>query len=671
MYIASNGRKRYSREMPTLEDASKDVGVARERVQLATLEAIEKLFPSPMNGIEFLGLVLRYATIKQLTLPSFAQEQSFAVITVKNIRVLSKLIGWSYDTTHKYVALFCALGFFVKGRRQHQVELYFPLDSYVPPESLAALDNLIAEYRPKVRQSAQQVKTRFLLYFSSPQTFFDKMGVPDELQPMLQEIRQLFQHEGVDSKKQQNLLVQIARVVQRVLPSKQFETVDTAQKSLSPPAHPILPSRQPEDQSSEQLSLKSNASTLKNRPSKSEKVDPSYKIPLSARPALPQEKSRPSTPESLMIDSKHQRVDSFPSSTPNVVDSKHQRVDSFSIPVSEKVDFSLLEVDSLEEQEEVMPKSRPLGVDFSHIQEQEGVFLAEKGDFSSLHSTQKVNPLDEKGDFSQKVASIAENQVDLNDLNNVNVNKIITNNLNNVNVKSLQTLAAFLGTILGEDRSKWGIYVVHLKQYSQPEAIIAALMKTLSCKFRDGSLHNPPAFFLARSKEYHVAIPADVHQLVDQYASLSYGQLIETLKQPASSSKEGHSQGDYQAKEIKSSALQVLKAPPLYIQLQSEQAHMSLQDATKLYKQLCNDSRMVLCKKFILPVDVEKTRYVLLLDVTVSNKVRQTFLYSQQEWYERSQNIRTCLSLFESSETLQRSQNRFAALRDLLKKKTP
>ncbi|GHO62101.1 hypothetical protein KSC_009930 [Ktedonobacter sp. SOSP1-52] len=642
-----------------------------------------------MNGIEFLGLVLRYATIKQLTLPSLAQEQSFAVITVKNIRVLSKLIGWSYDTTHKYVALFCALGFFVKGRRQRQVELYFPLDSYIPPESLAALDNLIAEYRPKVRQSAQQVKTRFLLYFSSPQTFFDKMGVPSELQPMLQEIRQLFQHEGVDSKKQQNLLVQIAHVVQRVLPSKQFETVDTAQKSLPTSAHSILSSRQAEDQSSKRLSLKSNASTLKNRPSKSEKVDPSYKIPLSAKPALPQKKSRPSTTENLMIDSKQQRVDSFPSSTQNVVDSKQQRVDSFSIPVSEKADFSLLEVDSLEEQEEVMPKSLPFGVDFSHIQEKEGDFLAERGDFSSLHSTQKVNPLDEKGDsccekspvrvdfhptrddFSRKVASITENQVDLNDLNNVNVNKIITNNLNNVNVKSLQTLAAFLGTILGEDRSKWGIYVVHLKQHSQPEAIIAALMKTLSCKFRDGSLHNPPAFFLARSKEYHVAIPADVHQLVDLYASLSYGQLIEALKQPASSLKEGHSQGNYQAREIKSSALQVLKAPPLYIQLQPDQAHMSLQDATELYKQLCNDPRMVLCKKFILPVDVEKTRYVLLLDVTVSNKVRQTFLYSQQEWYERSQNMRTCLSLFESSEVLQRSQNRFAVLRDLLKKKTP
>ncbi|GHO49373.1 hypothetical protein [Ktedonospora formicarum] len=663
----SNGQKPY--ENNTGHEIARQLGIPQERVHHSILEAVQKLFPSPMNGIEFLGLVLRYANVKQLSLPNFAQgeKKNVAVITVKNIRALSKLIGWSYDTTNKYVVLFCALGIFIKGRRQRQVELYFPLDSYNPPESLSALDLLIAEYRPKVRQSAQQVKSRFLLHFRQPLSLFENIGIPAELQPMLQGIRLLLQQEGVDSKKHQSLLLQIAQLIHRVLPDMLPRRVDSSFESRPIIHNEYLPSSQPKDLTLEPF-------TSKSLPLQETSVD-----------FLERSSNQHSIVQPQKVDFLVEEVDSSPSKR-EAPKSRPNPVDFNALLIQKKVDLPSKREDFLDRDNTLSEKYLERVDDFSPAQgdfsEQEQAQKSRPSlindDFNTQESTFSGNTTTQRGDFSQTVdfltpkKTFQPQRVDFSDLTNVNVKNIINNFLNNVNVKNLQDLAALLGTILEEDRSKWGIYVDHVKHYSQPEALMAALLKTLSCKLQGGTLHNPPAFFLARSKEYHATIPEDAQQLVRQYSALPYGQMLEALKYPPTHSGGSTSSvTNYQKKEIKSSALQAVKVPSLHINLDSSQAGMSWNDAITLYKLLRDDQRMVVCKKFIVPMDEAKTRYALLLDATVSSKVRQTFLYSSQDWLRRSKDMRTCLSLFEPPEALQRSRDRFSALRELLQNKKP
>jgi hypothetical protein len=128
-----------------------------------TLEVISNLFPAPTNGIDFLARILRHAQIVQDVLPGLEEVGDFvAVISTRTIRVLAQSIHMAYDTTHKYVATFCALGLLHKYKHDKQRQLVFPLKRYTPPSNLQALERLIAQSRPKLQQFARGVKKRFL-----------------------------------------------------------------------------------------------------------------------------------------------------------------------------------------------------------------------------------------------------------------------------------------------------------------------------------------------------------------------------------------------------------------------------------------------------------------------------------------------------------------------------
>ncbi|MBA2677567.1 MAG: hypothetical protein H0U76_04115 [Ktedonobacteraceae bacterium] len=193
-------------------------GVAPERVDSRTLQIIEHLFPGN-KGIEFLALLLRFATIKQLALPGLdlLESTDVAVITLQSIRELSKRIGWSYDTTEKYVVLFCQLRLLYKERHRRQITLHFPLSScQLPaPEALDALH----DYRPKVVQFARRIKKRFVLLCKvpGPGPIFPASSpavssVPEEPSALpgllFQDICQILQQE-VDSDTESRLLLRI------------------------------------------------------------------------------------------------------------------------------------------------------------------------------------------------------------------------------------------------------------------------------------------------------------------------------------------------------------------------------------------------------------------------------------------------------------------------------
>ncbi len=137
--------------------------VVYTRVDPYTLEIIQQIFPAPNKGLEFTARILRLAQIVQNSLPGLEDwGDHVAVINVRTIRTLAQSIDWGYDTTHKYIITFCALGLLHKTKQGNERQLIFPLQRYMPPINLQALDKLITNSRPKVQQFARQVKTRLL-----------------------------------------------------------------------------------------------------------------------------------------------------------------------------------------------------------------------------------------------------------------------------------------------------------------------------------------------------------------------------------------------------------------------------------------------------------------------------------------------------------------------------
>jgi hypothetical protein len=149
-------------EMEASEKASEtQQDAAYACVDQYTLGIIQQIFPMPNKGLEFTANILRYAQVVQNMLPGLEDlGQHVAVINVRTIRLLAKLIEWGYDTTHKYVTTFCALGLLRKVKQGADRLLVFPLERYVLPLNLQPLDSLIAKSRPKVQQFARQVKVR-------------------------------------------------------------------------------------------------------------------------------------------------------------------------------------------------------------------------------------------------------------------------------------------------------------------------------------------------------------------------------------------------------------------------------------------------------------------------------------------------------------------------------
>lgn len=125
------------------------------------LHIVEHVFPGT-NGVKFLASILRYAEIKQNTLPGMEDlGKHVAIIQTRTLHTLAKKIGWGYDTTHKYIIVLCALNLLYRRRCAGQSQLIFAFECYKPPTHLEALDALITQSRPKVQQFAKGVKERF------------------------------------------------------------------------------------------------------------------------------------------------------------------------------------------------------------------------------------------------------------------------------------------------------------------------------------------------------------------------------------------------------------------------------------------------------------------------------------------------------------------------------
>ncbi|GHO86411.1 hypothetical protein [Dictyobacter formicarum] len=202
-----------------------------EQVDPYTLDIIAKLFPS--GGLEFLALILRHATIKQATLPEVGKIGEYvAIISTRTLRTLASTIKWGYDTTHKYVTVFCALNLIRKIKHHKELQIIFPLGKYQPPQNLHAIDSLITKSRPKVQQFTRKVKERFLSLnlLSSLHPHPNEALALSKCDPKLQQtfidpMLEIIKSEGIDPAKGQHI---VFRLVSEVLGKLLFPKLFTA-----------------------------------------------------------------------------------------------------------------------------------------------------------------------------------------------------------------------------------------------------------------------------------------------------------------------------------------------------------------------------------------------------------------------------------------------------------
>jgi hypothetical protein len=240
MYMQKNmsaDRKQSGGEVvdPLLALLSQDQGNAYEEIDPYTLEIISKILPN--SGIEFLSRILQHAAVIQNILPNLeALGERVAVINTRTIRLLAKAIQWGYDTTHKYVSVLMSLGLLYRHKHTVGNMLVFPLKAYKLPDDLHALDNLIMQSRPKVRQFARKVKERLLLYNLMGRAEQQTEGVsgPSECDISLHHLLlvsmvEVIKSEGIEAEKGKHIAL---RLMQEVIGKINFprQNITTQQK---------------------------------------------------------------------------------------------------------------------------------------------------------------------------------------------------------------------------------------------------------------------------------------------------------------------------------------------------------------------------------------------------------------------------------------------------------
>jgi hypothetical protein len=221
------------------------------RTDPSRTQIIQQIFCSPGNGPQILFQMLRFAEVKQMALPGIEGQTDVAVISLQNLRELAKKIHYGYDTTHKYVIVFCALNLLVKVRQEGRIQLLFPLQHYVPPPTTQALDKLIKYSRPKVRQFATRVKQRCILYGIISENGSQHKEYSTSEQQLLRQLYAIIQDEKIGPVKRQRLFKRIGSEIISDLfdPSNSSGVVAVEaipaieQKRVVTEAHPSQPAR--------------------------------------------------------------------------------------------------------------------------------------------------------------------------------------------------------------------------------------------------------------------------------------------------------------------------------------------------------------------------------------------------------------------------------------------
>jgi len=576
------------------------IGVQQERVDPYTLHIIEQLFPA-RKGLTFLNALLRHAQVKRLALPHLGLSEigEVAVIQIHSIREFSKKIGWGYDTTNKYMMLFCQLQLLYKHRQRTHSCLYVPL-SRVRLPSPGVLDQL-QNYRPKVAQFADSVKRRFHLIYKQVPSLAPR--IPDtptpDLSGILADIRQILSSKQVDDDQQQQLLTEIQTVLRRRCPSPLLK-----EDSFKVQETPVSEIQQQSSFFACQEDSRSQQREQKRR--LLERRGDSRFVPLQKSPYCLSHEDAVATstvqPGRLLEPPGDLALPPAPNTgrlSAQKADSLHDGQASRSPQPAKKGDLALgqaLEhIRLARHKEDARPAAQP----------PTRRLLEKKGDYQHKGDVEMVSP-------------------------NVNVTTVFEFITSNVTIPAL-----FCCNVFQEPVARQGVYAKIFRDDCQHDvqAITAAFIYVIAHR-GDGSITKPAALFLARCRQWHQhGIPEEAAALVKQYGHLSYPRFIEALQAPT-------------CPDTRSTPLPHRTAAPFepLIPLRST-GGMSREEALQVYHQIRRDLRLNVCRKQLVPL-ADRMTFAVLIDNTITDRIRQVAIYSSQEWQKRSATLRRSFDIF-------------------------
>jgi len=530
-----------------------------EQVDPSTLQIIHKLFTGPGNGPAFLARILCFAEVKQMAFPGIEGTTDVAVITLKTIRELAKKIHWGYDTTHKYVVVFCALNLLVKRRSEGRIQLLFSLKQYTPPPTSKALDDLISKSRPKVRQFATRVKHRCILYDIIQHEETKQEGHSTLEQQLLQQLQSILQAEHINQAQRQRLTMRISSEIlsKLILPSSAVENIhpqsgpssEQGKTSNNVPAH-IVDSFIP-DPGFEQKTLTRESTPAQadivifDKPGIPEREIRALPVPL---PRVDSSDSKPSSnSEGKTFDGeapspqKWGAVSEQMEQTLKAIASKREKKETASKAAYQTAFNKLLDrqrASSTKERSQASG-SQDSGVD-SRTPEQPSVpaeQLAIKSP-ATEKSTEPTKTAKNAGDSVQKEVDFsAITQINVVNYSEsflrayvtFNVIDFINKNYNkDVNVTSRTELAKFLAEIMDNDCEKWKIHMKLLNS-CHPDVIAGALIQVFSRIYDRGgdSIRNRAGLFTRYCRDFQAdTVPVGVVLLAKSLKDMTFEQMI-------------------------------------------------------------------------------------------------------------------------------------------------
>lgn len=569
-------------------------------IDQSVLAVVSHVFPFTTQGADFLQRFVEQAIAKD---GNTSQSKHTLSLCCRSIAVLGQTLGFSNDTTHKYVTLYSVLGILTKQKAMSNLIFQLSIGPYEPPATLEAdLERLIRASRPKLRVLAQQVKERCYVYGLIASEWTQQLR-------LLQSFLQPEQHRS-RRKREQHL-------------AKALELTNTLLKrSINPP---------PETDANTHLSVSSTSSLVVRREGASSSPTTSARLPYhsSQEDITLQQEMAPSTSPTI---SRRRELEFLGIRVPKIAPTE----DAFSSHASEKSPFlSSLGRRTVE----------PLNADIPKI-----AYQGDEDSSSPAAASPNSSPSGRLERASSSMSLPTEPVLVDAPLRNV---LDICNYIKTYTHSEPRRIAEMLAEELEQDRRVAPKYLKLLREPGKtprdPHVIAAAFLTTLIRLHRDRwTIERPGGFFTVRCREYDLAIPQEVEEWVTQYGTLSLAEIRSAL---ASASPASHPR----RQEASSQPFTKPAPKPLYppltlnIPIETEQVQMSKQEAQTVEQMILKDRRTRLYRTKVLRMEREgqPNRYALLVDAGwFSPRSPQTIVYSQAEWQHRLDTMCTWRDLF-------------------------
>lgn len=599
-------------------------GVRAERVY-DTASLIEILFPPPTLGQAFFSQFMQCAQDEQVTLPD--EPASVVVICTKSIATLGKKLGFSNDTTQKYVVLFKALGLLKKRNVMGERAFIISVGIYHAPETLEAnLDHLILhsnnkKSRGKLHQLVLDVKERCLVYGLITQDITDTFILLNALlHPAPGETKLRLMRRFVQS---QHLISTLAtHVLQRTHhPQRQWVDSQLQVDSTKSTQQSMIPHIAPS--TAQQVDFPDVESTLHVLPDSHEKQEFSSFQQLRN---LPEEKSTYPEQTGRLIEATQPPCRNLPEEK-SIYPEQTGRLTQGKLPaVQHQLDA-------------IRHSQQPLVPDTAQNEAQSGRFSA----ISSLPASPETSE-----------------QVDSSMLQR-NVNVSIYNYFITLTLRQPRKVAEFLAEQLEHDPSAYRKYIklfsVQRGQPRDPHVLAAAFICTMMrVHCEQWKLERPGGYFTKICRIYDAGIPEDVEAWVKQYGAMSFSQFFTALAEQA----QQHTQQIGKSTQVVSSVQENVSkpAPTSHLrqlstapQLQADPTHMVMNkdEAHALVECIRQDIHPRHVYIRLICAGKTQPRYAVLIDALASGSqtIDQLIVYTKQEWQERLASTTSWYNLFQ------------------------